>query len=399
MYLKTSKYFINTVCISVTLVLVGFWIHRFFLNEDSSVIESRYYFDDKDDVFPVMSLCFKQTFNEEFLKSAGHNFTSLDYEKFLQGKYFNPALLQVDYHAVTTNVTEFVLGYDVCFRNLTCIENTRYNVAWKPLYYTISWNSWSGFVKCFGLEITEPNIYFVRAFIKREIFPDMIRDSNGGFAVLFHYPNQSYASLQSVKRQWIKRDSSTNHYMSFNIKGMEVNIQRYKKKRPNCVQNWRNYDNITLTNHLSKVGCKIPYQLTNDAWPICNNTEKMRAAYDETILMGGTKLRPCRVMESIDYDYGESEDTAGTGYWNRYWKNWIGFSLRILNPRFQVTIQRKDVDVQTLVGYIGGYIGIFTGFSITQIPGLLYSAAVALKKCLVVCRNKQRNQHIAMEEQ
>ena len=32
---------------------------------------------------------------------------------------------------------------------------------------------------------------------------------NGGFAVLFHYPNQILASLQTVKRTWIKRDDKT----------------------------------------------------------------------------------------------------------------------------------------------------------------------------------------------
>ena len=120
----------------------------------------------------------------------------------------------------------------------------------------------------------------------------------------------------------------------------------------------------------------------------------MKAADHETIQLDGAKLRPCREIESIDYDYGESEGTTVTNdgddfFHGHPWKNWIGLTLRILNPRFQVTIQRKDVDFQTLVGYIGGYIGIFTGFSITQIPDLLYLAVVALKQRFLLYRNKK----------
>ena len=70
------------------------------------------------------------------------------------------------------------------------------------------------------------------------------------------------------------------------------------------------------------------------------------------------KIRPCREIESIDYDFGESERSLNVipRVDGMPWKNWICFVYRILNPRFKVIIQRKDVDFQTLVGYIGGYI-------------------------------------------
>ena len=51
-------------------------------------------------------------------------------------------------------------------------------MAWKPLYNTLTWKSWSKFVKCFGLEITEPNVYFVTAYLKREIFPDIAKSGD-----------------------------------------------------------------------------------------------------------------------------------------------------------------------------------------------------------------------------
>ena len=34
-------------------------------------------------------------------------------------------------------------------------------------------------------------------------------------------------------------------------------------------------------------------------------------------------------------------------------------------------VQKKEINFQTLVGYVGGYIGIFTGFAISQIPDFI----------------------------
>ena len=71
------KYLIKTVCMLVTIIFVGHWLHRYMLDEDSSVIEVKEYFDDADDVFPVMSLCFKQTFQELHSKNPDKNLMPL----------------------------------------------------------------------------------------------------------------------------------------------------------------------------------------------------------------------------------------------------------------------------------------------------------------------------------
>ena len=315
---KVVKYLIKFICISVTFVFVGFWLYRYFLDKDSSVIESRYYFEDPGDVFPVMSMCFEQPFNEKLFQEFGNNISGSNYKNFLFGKYFDDEMTKINYASVTTNITDFILGYEVEFRNGTKVHDTITNIGWKELYYTFTWNSWGTFVKCFCLEITNKHLYFVRVFLKREIFPGSVRNSNGRFAVLFHYPNQVLASMQTVKRQWIKRENSTNHYMSFNLKGLDVNMQRYKKHRNNCILNWKNYDNITLENHLNKVGCKTPDQISNDSWSICTSQRKMIEA---RLPLNSNNVRPCKEVESIDYDMGETEWKSVKRFQGQYWNN------------------------------------------------------------------------------
>ena len=71
--IKFVKYTFNITCFIATCILVGMWLHRYFLDEDSSVVETISYFDAEDDVFPVMSICFQQTFEDKLFKGVGKN--------------------------------------------------------------------------------------------------------------------------------------------------------------------------------------------------------------------------------------------------------------------------------------------------------------------------------------
>ena len=116
----------------------------------------------------------------------------------------------------------------------------------------------------------------------------------------------------------MKNDNSTNYYMSFNIKGFEVNEQRYKKRQKNFTLNWKNYDNITLRNHLNKVGCKTPDQISYKSWPICRNQRQMNQA---RLPLNSNNVRPCKEVESINYDMSESEVLFAKTFQGPYWKN------------------------------------------------------------------------------
>ena len=101
--------------------------------------------------------------------------------------------------------------------------------------------------------------------------------------------------------------------------------------------------------------------------------------------------RPCREIEWLDLEIGESdhrhydrtyiEDRLNYSkvpkeYWNNYW----GIAIRILTPRFKLITHHKEIDFQTLVGYVGGYIGIVLGVALVQIPDAVLSAYLFVRE-------------------
>ena len=87
--------------------------------------------------------------------------------------------------------------------------------------------------------------------------------------------------------------------------------------------------------------------------------------------------RPCREIENIDYQSLDSEalthDRHVAKLQGKDWTEWFCVVWRYLNTRFVTTISKKEVDFQSVIGYIGGFIGRFTGLALAQIPEILLS--------------------------
>ena len=371
----------KTACVIATLIFTGMWIYRFLLDEDTTTVESRSFFATEDDKLPVMSMCFKQSFDDKMLKQFGENTTEKNYVDYLDGKYFDESMMKIDYLSSTTNISDFIISYTVWFLNGSSIDAIRTNVSFKAPYYTYSWNSWGHTVKCFGLEITDPKVKTVAIYMNRDIFPRKIRPANGGFVILFHYPNQVLMSYASAKRTWSIRNNVSNYQMGFNLVNSEVNILRYKPRFQNCVKDWKNFDKLLLQSHINSVGCKSPYFGDDYKGALCNNErDNKNAVFYFSRLRDG--IPPCRSFESLDYTVTKADYPGKLERFGKSYDHWFSVVLRIRNSRFKALIQKKEVDFQCLVGYVGGYLGMFTGFAITQIPDTILEIIRFCKRCL-----------------
>ena len=170
-------------------------------------------------------------------------------------------------------------------------------------------------------------------------------------------------------------NQKSNYWMKFEIKGMDVVVHRYKRNIDNCIQNWKNYDAIALEQITKPIGCKAPYQKTILNWPICNSTEKMKKVIKHHQLrING--IVPCREIVNIRYT---ASDSVATEEWHvrtlqgKRRKRWFAIAWTFLDYNFIKTTNKKEVDLQSLIGWIGGYIGMFTGLALSQLPELLFA--------------------------
>ena len=393
---SVPKYLFKLLCTIATLALIGRGLYDYLLDNDASVVETRSFFQTEDDKFPTISLCFEQHFDDKLFTQYNENIKGSDYKNYLLGKYFEERFNSINYDSVTTNLSEHIFAYSFTYRNGTHVRGSRDNTSWKEPYHSYSWESWGRFVKCFAIEMTDKDLYHLAIYIKRDIFADGLRPQSNGFVVLFHYPHQVLSSLHTVMRQWKLRDNTTNYWMEFDVKNVDVIVRRYKRRLDNCIEDWKNYDDIVLMKHIESVKCKTPDQIMNVSFPLCSSKAAMKKARFN-LKPGG--VRPCKEVESINYVMLESEGSPthlkqySLEFQTWFQKaldaafiqnnppdkingdqdhSWLSIVLRILDPSVKTTINKRDFDFENFIAFAGGYIGLLLGFSLAEIPEVLY---------------------------
>ena len=122
------------------------------------------------------------------------------------------------------------------------------------------------------------------------------------------------------------------------------------------------FDNLVLNKHLEKISCRAPYQNTNK--PLCGTKrEMMESIYDlSNVQRQKYYPDPCEEMSNIVYRFTNVQYPDEERY----------LELELVYPdKIKMITQTQSVDAQTLIGNIGGYIGLFLGKHETNKPCLI----------------------------
>ena len=147
-------------------------------------------------------------------------------------------------------------------------------------------------------------------------------------------------------------NSFDTYYRVF-IDEYEVLKGRNSKNRA-CSENADSYDSKVLSQYLSEKECKDPYIKTDTKYPLCqqsNNTTEQHFEYQTRVKLN---IPPaCHKISNmrITQEFGTKSDQP-----SKIWS----VDIQFLNE-VRVITQSKEVDFHTLVGNIGGYLGLFLG--------------------------------------
>ena len=94
-------------------------------------------------------------------------------------------------------------------------------------------------------------------------------------------------------------------------------------------------------------------------------------------------IHPCRRMarlttDFIEYPTRSHDEEFGTEYRDKYFAVYFYFPKEL----FKNIVLVRSFDIQTLIGNAGGYIGLFLGNTLLQLPGFVYYLWKKLKHIL-----------------
>ena len=368
--------------------------HKFYLNKDSSVVEFHNFNGNEDNIYPTLSLCFNGggMFNQKLLSKVHLPVEILNtsikkakyYEQFLLGNLSTRAYLNISYNNVTPDMTRILENMKLFSADETGdfdIYHYWQGGAHFPFYESLK----SPTDKCFSMDIDSKNVPALKIHHLSKIRLAIFNFLNGVFAeynwgwlnldIYLSYPNQLMRSypIFSIKQLENRKYSSTVKVM---LHATEV-ILRRNKYNDICEENWADDDNQIIQKLVEKVGCHHEFWKADASVPICQSQKEFIGVKLPRLMTIGTSFlddypKPCREIQNI---ISTAEETTLSESEANDWDfpvPFISFEFHFKTGTFKVIQSVRAFDGESLIGNLGGYLGLFLGFSIWQAPEVMF---------------------------
>ena len=228
------------MCLCATFAMTCWCFGKYWQDKDVSLVGFVTFNNDESNIYPALTICFYNPFLNEKLKSFGTGINTTTYSKFLQGKYWDKRMMNIDYDNVTVSLEDYLTEIGLQFANFSTRQwHSNFKMGREfegiPSFYVSNRN---GKNKCFSFTIPYVSKTPIISFFTRmnaDIFPNGKRvpyptfngdDINaGGFMAFLHYPGEHFRSYFDKKYVWKERVNNTKNYdMVLTVKNMEVRI-------------------------------------------------------------------------------------------------------------------------------------------------------------------------------
>ena len=225
----------------------------------------------------------------------------------------------------------------------------RHEVNFNGYHYTI-------FYKCFEISLNMPDLENVNRMTLGYDAKRLLNDMGLEYVRIhdrYHYPGQHLLALPG--NRWHVDVNSKGRSSTMVIEDVEIMKGRNSRKRSCTPYNdIISFDYMMREKHIKSIGCSAPYLQPAAGVPKCNTKDKIkRSAYDYKTFRT-QNYPPCCKRVSKMSTLGES-DLRKDGI----------LLLVVYYPEYaRIIVQSKDVDIHSLIGNIGGYVGLFLGINI-----------------------------------
>ena len=365
--------FFKFSCILTTLALVIWCCYEFNKNEDVCEVLFKTFHEDQESIYPEITFGVINKFNETALKAYNEGFNKQNYIDFLQGgAQWDEKMLDIDFKKVSMKIKDYeietcFLATAVAYRDGIC-NNSLISIERLD---TLEW-------AMFTLHLPSNMPMFSATIkLKSSIFYGGIRPATDQFVTMFGYPNHIHRSISSAFYTWpLRTNASTKHYkMKFFLKSLEV-LRRRQKMGRQCYD-MENYDVRIMQTIQEDVGCTPTWWLTNRSEQMCKTRESYQKINAESadqiyrLTKDKNYLDPCLDIEKIQIDYVEENIPSVEGKSGEDDEGWFILEFVVLTNKFKEIKQVRKYSVQSLVGNLGGYIGLCLGYALMNLPSII----------------------------
>ena len=339
--------------------MVWYWFYKFIVEDrDIGTVDYRSFKNDSSVKYPVASLCFAEPFVDGKVAENYPDLNTTMYMEYLKGDGFGEPFTKVKYSNITFDLDDYFKHTLVFLRNKTELVGSKIiSFSHKVSFSGVS--EWYEFYKCIELnwDTTQPDLIKEISVVyhKAALLQDLSDSPWFNFDLYIHYPGQFLLAPNDL----------TEISINVSIKSLEIKIEDVEILRSRDSRNRRcttyndkfSFDDMVKEKHILTAGCTLPYFGAFKNFPTCDTRKKIKHSsynYQEV----RTKYYPTSFqrLSKISYSTHERETVDS---WDMDDDEWaIGVSFR---QHFRAITLSKEVDIHSLIGNVGGYVGLFLG--------------------------------------
>ena len=399
---------LRIICLVATgaLFLRGGW--KYFEDESSSLVDYRAFQNTIRDIYPTISLCFYNSkdnlgmYDSTKLNSTYEIKDPGEYTKFLSGDLSDDSMVGVRYDDVTTDIKDRVESVKVIgnreqelYKWVMNDNNTNSTAkGWDfisksnhsfPFYTSYR----HAYVKCFSIDLSAKRLPNIDGQLINAILINFkhIRIADVTLIYIISYPGQILRGfVLDAEYAWNHR--ITTGYLKtklFLIDIIEVFRRRKTFHKP-CNENFKEDDNMILNEVAKIANCKPPHWNISEDYPICKGKEKMKrvfipGSYNKIASSSFLQkfVQPCDGILAATFNtISEQRGLSLGGLISTESVNSATVGFLFKNEEYKEIKYTRAFNIESLIGNVGGYIGLFLGFAIWQLPDTIEFIA---KKC------------------
>ena len=349
---KVIKTCFTILCTITVAFMMGYWFKKYeFDDRDIGVVDYTPLEEAKDIKFPDVSICIVNPFHAENLKATNSDITVWDYSSYLDGEHYDKMYEEIDFANVTLDLNQYFLFAQVMWQDGTSKSILSDSITYIETFTGFQFLfSGSYFLRCFTMRLNveeQQRVNKVRVnFDKKRMISDLSADENNLLLVV-HYPNQFFLH-KSIQVSPVSLDKVV--VTGFNMEKIEILKQRNSRHRK-CSRDIENYDKNIVDEVLQKTGCRPPYLRSHQSYPRCKTQKDIKEGKIDSLARKRVRIpNACQRISEVREQIQNVEE------------NFTMWGLGIAYPEeVKIIEQSKDVDVHSLIGNIGGYLGLFLG--------------------------------------
>ena len=366
---------LKLVCVIGALATTIWCCYEFIKNEDMCEIYFKRFAEDEESIYPDLSIIIPHQLDETALqREYGNAVNPVIFTQNLIGErqdhhIWNISMeKKIEIHQVSKGIEDYLIS--TC--NLSPLDYT----SCTSITNISTLHMYGGILHSFSFPIKERVTHAIFR-INTSVFYDNVSPGSNGMLVALHYPNQVFRSQGSFfLENWNRggNDLSKMYYkIQYKIKSMEI-LRRRHKIGQDCLD-LVDYDGQKREELYIEQRCRPFYLKSIKVDKVCTKKEEIKnLMWKQRQLFYRLKppkndIPPCREITKLQIDKSVGYISAKEVEMNNMSQplSWFEIDVDILTDTFKVIRQKRVYSQQSLIGNVGGYVGILIGFSLSDL--------------------------------